>query len=244
MVVLILPERWYKMSYKGYVNPELVISTEELKSNLKNKSYCIVDTRPTHEYIDGHIPGALHLDLFGLSLNDTQQQSYDAFMWMMSYLFQQRGLDPAKTIIWYEDISGTKASRGLWFCEYMGHTKTRVLDGGYKAWLAADGPVSTDGVEPPNVPQFPIDPNPETHMDVNEILTNLTQNHYIPLDTRTSDEHYGRVARAERAGAIPGSIHIEWVNNLDENGAFKPAAELQKMYADVGITPEKHVTCY
>ena len=131
--------------YKGYENPQLVISAEALKAGLDDETFCIVDTRPTYEYIRGHIPGALHLDLFGLSLIDTRKETYDTFMWMIAYLFQQRGLDPAKPIVWYEDISGTRASRGFWFCEYLGHAETRLLDGGFKAWLAADGPVSTAG---------------------------------------------------------------------------------------------------
>ena len=71
----------------------------------------------------GIFPGALHLDLFGLSLIDTRKETFDTFMWMMAYLFQQRGLDPTKPIVWYEDISGTRASRGLWFCEYLGHSE-------------------------------------------------------------------------------------------------------------------------
>ncbi len=232
------------MTSKGYVNPQLVVSAEELKNNLNDESFCIVDTRPTHEYLNGHIPRALHLDLFGLSLINTRKETYDAFMWMIAYLFQQRGLDHTKTIIWYEDISGIRASRGFWFCEYLGHSNTRLLDGGFKTWVAADGPVSTEGVEPPEVPQFPIEAKHNIHMDADIIHASLNQEDFIPLDTRTDGEHYGRVARAERAGAIPGSIHLEWLNNLDETGAFKSADELQQMYAAVGITPEKQVMCY
>ncbi|MXV75473.1 hypothetical protein F4Z99_14535 [Candidatus Poribacteria bacterium] len=231
-------------AYKGYENPQLVISAEELKRTLNDGKFCIVDTRPTYEYIRGHIPGALHLDLFGLSLIDTRKETFDAFMWMMAYLFQQRGLDPTKPIVWYEDISGTRASRGLWFCEYLGHSDTRLLDGGFRAWLAAEGPISTEGAEPPEVLPFEINAQRDTHMDADVIHVLLNREDFVPLDTRTDDEHYGRVARAERAGAIPGSIHIEWLNNLDEAGAFKPADELREMYAAVGITPEKQVMCY
>ncbi len=231
-------------AYKGYENPQLVISAEELKGTLDDNTLCIVDTRPTYEYIRGHIPGALHLDLFGLSLIDTRKETLDAFMWMMAYLFQQRGLDPTKPIVWYEDISGTRASRGLWFCEYLGHSNTRLLDGGFSAWLAAEGPIGTEGTEPPEVPPFPINVQRDTHMDADVIHVLLNREDFVPLDTRTDDEHYGRVARAERAGAIPGSIHIEWLNNLDEVGAFKPADELRQMYENVGITPEKQVMCY
>ena len=231
-------------AYKGYENPQLVISAEELKGTLDDNTLCIVDTRPTYEYIRGHIPGALHLDLFGLSLIDTRKETFDAFMWMIAYLFQQRGLDPAKPIVWYEDISGTRASRGLWFCEYLGHPETRLLDGGFKAWLAADGPISTTGAEPPEMPPFPINEKRDTHMDADVIRVLLNRDDFVPLDTRTDDEHYGRVARAERAGAIPGSIHIEWLNNLDETGAFKSADELREMYEAVGVTPNKQIMCY
>jgi len=112
------------MGDKGYTNPELVVSAEALIKDIDDESLCIVDTRPTHEYIMGHIPGALHLDLFGLSLIDTRKDMFDTFMWMIAYLFQQRGIDSSKTIIWYEDISGTCASRGFWFCVYLGHSNT------------------------------------------------------------------------------------------------------------------------
>lgn len=230
--------------YKGYENPELVISAEALKAALAAETFCIVDTRPAYEYIRGHIPGALHLDLFGLSLIDTRKEMYDTFMWMIAYLFQQRGLDPSKPIVWYEDISGTRASRGFWFCEYFGHPETRVLDGGFKAWVSAGGPVSTEGTEPPEVPPFPINARHDTHMDADVIRVLLNRDDFVPLDTRTDDEYYGRVARAARAGSIPGAVHIEWLENLDEAGAFKPADELSAMYAAAGITPDKQVMCY
>ena len=47
-----------------------------------------------------------------------------------------------------------------------------------------------------------------------------------------------------RGGAIPGSVHIEWLNNLDENGMFRSAAELRALYESAGITPEKRVMSY
>ena len=81
-------------------------------------------------------------------------------------------------------------------------------------------------------------------MDADTIHELLSQDDFAVLDTRSDDEHYARVARSARAGAIPGSIHVEWLNNLEDQGAFKPAAELRAMYEAVGITPEKRVMCY
>ena len=130
------------MNDKGYTNPQLLISAEELMNRLDDGSICLVDVRPTHEYVEGHIPGAIHLDLFAISLSDTSEQVFDAFMWTIAYLFKDRGIDPTKTIVWYENESGVKAARGFWFCEYLGHEDVRVLDGGLGAWSAAGGEVS------------------------------------------------------------------------------------------------------
>jgi len=250
------------MTDRGYANPNLLISPEALRERLEalrtpppltppsqggernDGSTCVVDTRPTHEYMAGHIPGAVHFDLYGLSLNDTSERPFKAFMWMIGYLFSQRGVDPQKTIIWYEDISGTCAARGFWFCEYFGHKDVRVLDGGFNAWREAGGEISVAPVEPPDVAAFDTQIRPEAHINAEDIHANLGQNDFALLDTRSADEHYGRVARAVRGGAIPGSLHIEWRNNLDESGRFKSAAELRAMYAAAGITPDKRIMCY
>ncbi len=232
------------MNDKGYVNPQLLISAEALISKLDDTSICIVDTRPTHEYVTGHIPDAIHLDLYGISLNNTSEAPFAAFMWTIAHLFGARGVDSRKTIVWYENISGIRAARGFWFCEYFGHESVRVLDGGFNAWIAAEGPVSIDTTTPPDVPPFPINPQGDTHIGMEDILAQMDKGNFAVLDTRSDDEHYGRIARAARGGAIPGSIHIEWLNNLDRDGAFRPADELLAIYQTEGITPEKRVMCY
>ena len=232
------------MNEKGYANPQLLIFADELKDRLDDGSICLVDVRPTHEYVEGHIPGAIHLDLFAISLSDTSEQVFDAFMWTIAYLFKDRGIDPTKTIVWYENESGVKAARGFWFCEYLGHEDVRVLDGGLSAWSAAGGEVSTEPVAPEEVAQFSTDSKVDAHMDAETIHGLLDAGDFAVLDTRAAAEHYGDVARSARGGAIPGSIHIEWMNNLDENGMFRPAAELRELYESAGITPEKRVMSY
>lgn len=229
---------------KGYANPQLLVSPKTLIDRLHDESICIADTRPTHEYAAGHIPGAIHLDLYSLSLNDTSERPFKAFMWTISYLLRQRGVDPTKTIIWYEDISGICSARGFWFCEYLGHEDVHVLDGGFNAYVAAGGRVSVEADEPPEVEAFSEILQSHTHLDADTIHGLLEDADFAVLDTRTDDEHYGRVARSARGGAIPGSIHIEWRNNLDESGAFKSAPELRELYQSAGITPEKRVMCY
>jgi len=132
------------MSDKGYTNPELLISPQVLQAQLHSGDLCIVDTRPTHAFVAGHIPGAIHLDLYGISLNDTREQAFEAFMYMFRYLMHSRGIGTDQTVVWYEDNSGMKAARGFWICEYLGHRNVKVLDGGFNAWNAAGFEVTTD----------------------------------------------------------------------------------------------------
>ena len=62
---------------KGYANPQLLITPEELSEELqapgtKNQALVLLDLRPAESFAAGHIPGACHLDLFGVSLIDTE----------------------------------------------------------------------------------------------------------------------------------------------------------------------------
>ncbi len=50
--------------------------------------------------------------------------------------------------------------------------------------------------------------------------------------------------RARHGGAIPGAIHREWIHNLDERGAFKPAAQLRADFARLGLDPAHEIIPY
>lgn len=231
------------MEDKGYANPDLLMTPAQLHVRLKDGSICIVDVRPTHEYVSGHIPGALHLDLYGISLNNTGRQAFEAFMWTLAYLMGSRGISSDGTVVFYENDSGMRAARGFWICEYLGHRDVHVLDGGLQAWTAAGFETTLD-VTIPEQAVFEIVTDAKRHIGFEEIRDSLGKADFVPLDTRSDDEYYGRVARSARGGAIPEAVHIEYLNNLDESGAFKPAGVLREMYAREGVTPEQTVACY
>ena len=118
-----------------------------------------------------------------------------------------------------------------------------MLDGGFNAWIAAGFETSQarEAVEPA---EFNSNPPPDLHIGYQEIDERLDEGGFIPLDTRGDGEYTGEVVRAARGGAIPGAIHLEYVNNVDENGFFKTADELRTMYERAGVMPEQTVACY
>ena len=87
---------------------KLLISVDELAGRLDQVS--LIDTRPVHQFSAGHLPNALSLDLFYLSLNDTRIESFTSFMWTIAALFSKRGVDFSKEIVIKRYMTVTKNS--------------------------------------------------------------------------------------------------------------------------------------
>jgi thiosulfate/3-mercaptopyruvate sulfurtransferase len=231
---------------KGYANPGLLISADELSRTLPEtgaKWPLLLDLRPPDSYAAGHIPGALHLDLFGVSLIDTDPAPLKAFLWMIEHLFATRGVEASTPVVVYDDQSGVRAARAFWFLEHFGHPSVRVLDGGFGAWTRAALPVTRDAA-PAAVSDWKGSREEATIATWREVKAAIGQSDSVIVDARTDGEYCGTTVRAARGGAVPGAVHIEWTRNLDPDGAFKPASELKKMYEDVGVTPDREVITY
>ncbi len=192
---------------------------------------------------EGHIPGATHFDLFGLSLVDTGDAPLRAFMYMIHHVLELRGVSETKEVVFYEGNSGMRAARGVWFLEYYGHGNVKMLDGGMQAWLASGAPVTIEGTAP-KAAAFKTAERREVLATADDVLRALDQKDTIILDTRSEGEHFGTMIRAARGGAIPHSIHVEWTDNLDAAGKFKSNEELKAMYDRAGVTPDKEVYSY
>ena len=228
---------------KQYTRETLLTTASELQRKLNAENLCIIDVRPAEDYVNGHIPGATHFDLFGLSLIDTSDAPLKAFMFMIQHVLELRGVSESKEVVFYEDNSGMRAARGLWFLEYYGHPNVKMLDGGFRAWKAAGAPVTSDATPPKTAP-FKIAERRDVLATTDDVLRSLGQKQIAILDTRSAGEYRGTHVRAARGGAIPGAIHIEWTDNIAPDGKFKSNADLKTMYEKAGITPDKEVVSY
>ena len=118
---------------------EKLLTTRRTAEKLGSSALCMIDARPAEDYAQGHIPGATHFDLFGLSLVDTTDAPLKAFMFMIHHVLELRGVNEAKEIVFYGTNSDMRAARGVWFLEYYGHPNVKMLDGGFQAWKEAKG---------------------------------------------------------------------------------------------------------
>jgi thiosulfate/3-mercaptopyruvate sulfurtransferase len=226
-----------------YTRETLLTTVDELRHKLGAPDLCIIDVRPAEDYAKGHIPGATHFDLFGLSLIDTSEAPLKAFMFMIHHVLELRGVSETKQVVFYEANSGMRAARGVWFLEYYGHPNVKMLDGGFDAWKAAGAPMTSEATAP-KAAVFKSIERREVLATAEDVLRSLNKKEIAILDTRSRGEFLGTHVRAARGGAIPGAIHIEWTDNIAPDGKFKPNGELRAMYEKAGITPDKEVVSY
>jgi thiosulfate/3-mercaptopyruvate sulfurtransferase len=203
----------------------------------------ILDVRPAEAFAVSRLTGALHLDLWGVSLIDTSPAPLHAFMWMIGHLFSLRGVTPERPVVVYEDSSGIRAARVFWFLEYLGHPNVRILDGGFHAWIRAGLPTAIETTKP--VPSaWHGEPESSRLATWDQVLERLGSGDVAILDTRAESEYFGEEVRAKRGGAIPGAVNLEWKQNLRLDGTFKSTDELRAMYSALGITPDREVVTY
>ena len=223
---------------------DLLIQPDELSRALSSgQKPLVIDLRPAEDFANGHLPGAVHLDLFGISLIDTDEAPLKAFFWIIEHLFASRGVSHDVPIVVYDDQSGMRAARAFWFLEYFGHPNVRLLDGGYSAWVRAGLQTPRDA-ERPKATQWTGTRDARRLATWRDVKDRLGKPATVIVDTRSDAEYSGTEVRAARGGAVPGAVHLEWKNNLDASGAFKPEHELREMYERAGVTRDKEVITY
>ena len=121
----------------------MFISTQVLEKIYKDDSVLVVDARSYKDYSKGHIPGAVNLDLFSFHWADTSQKGLTSFGEHMRKILSYAGIDQNKKIIFYDDVTGMLAARGVWMCLYFSHPDVQMLDGGLSKWTGENLPSQT-----------------------------------------------------------------------------------------------------
>jgi len=205
----------------------MLITTSELESKLEQSKLLVIDTRSFKEYSEGHVPGSVNLDLFAFHWIDTTKQGIQNFNKQVEMIFSFVGINSEKKVIFYDNVSGMLAARGVWMLEYFSHPDVQMLDGGMKKWKKENRPIEKKQ-NPSQPSKFSGKINPEIISSYEFILNNIDTLKII--DARSDEEYNGTIVRAAQAGHIPKSINIDWNLNINSDGTFKSADELSKLY--------------
>jgi thiosulfate/3-mercaptopyruvate sulfurtransferase len=236
------------MTLADFPDRKYLINTRELSEQLG--AVTLIDLRPAEDFSLGHIEGSKHLDIYGVSLNDSSDAPLKAFLSMFQTLFGTRGVSRDKPVVIYDHETGERAARAVWLLAVLSHPNVRILDGGTQAWTAAgnrlarltEAPLPVDPAKaPPTPPPYGGTPNFDllaTRFDVHRAIDDKQT---VIVDVRRESEYRGTEKRARRAGTIPGAVHIFWRDHLNDEGAFRPACEIRDLYVSKGATPDKTI---
>jgi molybdopterin synthase sulfurtransferase len=228
---------------------------------------CHAHYRNPDDYADGHIPGALSLDTLLLESPETwNRRSPDEVRDALLGL----GITANSTVVLYGRFSfpdnddpfpGSSAGQLAAFrCAFIllwaGVRDVRVLNGGMQSWLDAGYATSTEQVEPNPARSFGVEipAAPELAVDLPEARLILASPAANLVSVRSWREYIGEVSGynyIEKTGRIPGSVfgncgsdayHMENYRNLDHT--TREYGEVERLWREAGITPEKHNAFY
>jgi thiosulfate/3-mercaptopyruvate sulfurtransferase len=219
-----------------YAHPEVLVSTDWLRENLKTPTSASSRSTWTRLYAAGHIPSAVGWD-WTTQLND--QVRRDIISRRTSRAELEAGIKNSDTIIIYGDASNWFAAFGFWLYKIYGHKDVRLLNGGRAKWLNEEAAALTTEVPKFTKSQYQVSSvDGSLRAKVPEIVA--ASDKKAPLvDVRSPDEFTGKIIAppgmsetAQRGGHVPGATSIPWSTAVTNENTFKSADERRAIYLD------------
>ena len=242
----------FLIAMADYKHPEVLVETSWVNDHLNDKSIRIaeVDYDPTANYNLGHVPGAVLLD-WKTDMNDPVKRDI-LNQTQLDELLSKAGVTPSTKLVLYGDFNNWFAAFAFWILNYYGVENVVLMNGGRKKWIAEDRAISK---EKPSHQQTSFksksqNENVRTYLDY--VKQSLKQPKKMLVDVRSPAEFTGAITappeypneHAQRGGHIPGAVNIPWSQAVKEDGTFKAAEDLTKLYQSQGVTADKEVITY
>ena len=226
-----------------------LITASELRPRLSQVR--LLDARPAQaDFARGHLPGALHAGLESY-LSTAQNPGHDPAQGgrhplppLVRFAAQVGawGIGPTTEVVIYDANGGGNAAARLWWMlKALGHGPARVLDGGLPAALAEGLGLVEAVVNPMPVPSYPVSAWQRPMVDADAVEALRQDPLRRLLDVRSAERWRGDTEPFDPvAGHIPGSLNLDWKENLGPDGRFKSPEALRAQYASLlgGLGPE------
>jgi thiosulfate/3-mercaptopyruvate sulfurtransferase len=239
------------MTTDGYVKMDALIATHEVSARLSDPALRLVEVDvDTTAYDSGHIAGAVgwnwKTDLQRHPVRDIPtRDEWEA-------LLGRSGITNDTTVVLYGDNHNWFAAFAYWLFKLYGHDDVCLMNGGRKKWLDEGRELTT------KAPSVAVAMYRVGGVDMSlralrdEVRAALEGHDTALVDVRSPGEFSGQLLApenlpqegAQRGGHIPGAQNIPWATAVAEDGTFKSADELRRIYGGMGIIPDRPVVAY
>jgi thiosulfate/3-mercaptopyruvate sulfurtransferase len=217
---------------------ELVVDTDWLQAHLGDPNVQPIDTRVSG-YDVSRIPGAIHLRPGDLATTIEGVSAQVKPPTEAQPLLREAGLRNEVTAVVYGESPEYDPARMVWTLRYYGHADVRYLDGGYAAWVAAEGALDTDPPSTESTEYTIVGIDDDLRVTGDWVLSQLGDEPYdMPeiqlVDARSEGEY--------NSGHIPSARSVNWTRNLDSSGFLRSKADLGALYE--GMLPAQTTVSY
>jgi thiosulfate/3-mercaptopyruvate sulfurtransferase len=234
-----------------YAHPEVLVDTTWVAQHTDDAAVRIVEVDvDTAAYDRCHVPGAIAW-AWNTQLCDTVRRDVLARA-AFEALMNESGITRSTTVVLYGDHENWFAAWAFWELKLYGHDDVRIMNGGRKKWLAEGRPLTRQAPAPrPTSGYTASGPNPALRAFLPEVQAAAGTSAAALVDVRSPLEFSGEVIApagmnetAQRGGHIPGARNIPWNRVVNEDGTFKPADEIARIYATEGIAGDEPIIAY
>lgn len=231
-----------------YVHPETLVDTQWLSEHLDDPNVCIIEMDLTPElYEKGHIPRSIFWEAM-ITFKPNLQFNFDPTA--MSELLGSWGITNNTTIVVVHHSYFATSGCLFWLLKVFGHNDIRILNGGRQKWILDGHALTKEKTVVAQTKYYAQSPNKNLRISLEEIQKAMGKESCILLDVRTPQEYSGKIfimkppTEEERAGHIPGAIALYYELAHNDDGTFKSVTELQNIFGQKNITPDKLIVPY
>lgn len=224
-----------------------LVSTEWLANEMGASDLRIVDATKhlpeagrdaRAEYAEGHIPGAVFMNLDELVDEKAPIENTLPSAGKFSSRMQALGLGDGSRIVLYDD-SAVKSSARAWFMlsRLFGAHNVAILDGGIAKWIS-EGRSLTKGVETLRTRHFTPWADEKALRDKAGMLANVASRAEQVVDARGAPRFTGASPETRpglASGHIPGALNVPYTSLFNADGTFKDRAGLIETFTSAGV---------
>ena len=234
----------------GVLADEPLVTAEWLSNHIQEPKLVLLHVGEEKTFEKSHIPGAQRIDGHA-DFSDHNSHSEGSLILelppvsQLEATLEELGVsDDSTIVIYWSDDQITEATRALFTLDWAGlGDRTRLLDGGFDAWVAAKHEVTKLKVEPARG-ALTLSPRTELVVDADWLQEHTGADGFALVDGRSRAYFEGVSKSRGESGHIPGAGSTPWTELVDHDLRLKDKQSLRRSFAAAGVEPGDTVVAY
>ncbi len=193
---------------------------------------------------EGHIPGAVLWNIY----TDLRDDSYEPrALSEIEMLIRESGISEESVVVFY----GYAPALGFWLMKLVGHADVRILNTSRESWQRDGLPWTVETVAPASTAYRVGAETGGMRAYESSVLESIGADGHTLLDVRSQLEFVGErfwpsggIPESGRAGRIPSAIHLPADDLIDQDGSFRPVAQLSEQFSQLDLSGDREFTTY